>query len=116
LLGVSGIRATCAALLERPGAAGPACGWIFLFHRIQREIGSLAAALGGLDALVFTGGIGEHAVSIREQVCSGASWLGIALDPAANNKGGPRVSKETVLCSAWTIPTNEVNDAGTPGA
>jgi acetate kinase len=106
LLGVSGISSDMRALLESPEPRARLAVDLFVY-RIQREIGSLAAALGGLDALVFTGGIGEHAVSIREQVCSGASWLGIELDPAANNKGGPRISKESSSASAWTIPTNE---------
>ena len=57
-------------------------------YRIGRELGSLAAALGGLDAVVFTGGIGERAVAIRERVCRDAGWLGIELDPVAN--GEPR--------------------------
>ena len=61
-------------------------------YRIGREIGSLAAALGGLDALVFTGGIGANAVAIREQVCRDAAWLGVELDPAANAARGPRIS------------------------
>jgi acetate kinase len=60
-----------------------------------------------LDALVFTGGIGEHAVAIRERVCREASWIGIELDPAANSAGGPRISKDGSHASAWTIPTNE---------
>ena len=61
-------------------------------YRIGRELGSLAAALGGLDALVFTAGIGEHAPEIRARVCRDAGWLGIELDEAANSAGGPRIS------------------------
>ena len=61
-------------------------------YRIGRELGSLAAALGGLDALVFTAGIGEHAAAIRERVCRDAAWLGVELDAAANRAGGPRIS------------------------
>jgi acetate kinase len=79
---------------------------IFLY-RIRREIGSLAAALGGLDALVFTAGIGENATAIRERVCRDAAWLGLALDPAANAAGGPRISAPDSGVSAWVIPTDE---------
>jgi acetate kinase len=76
-------------------------------YRIGRELGSLAAAIGGLDALVFTGGIGEHAAVVRERVCRGAGWLGVELDATANNGGGPRISTESSPVSVWTIPTNE---------
>jgi acetate kinase len=76
-------------------------------YRIGRELGSLAAALGGLDALVFTGGIGEHAVEIRAGVCRDARWLGIMLDEAANDAAGPRISLPDSAVSAWVIPTNE---------
>ena len=65
------------------------------------------AALGGLDALVFTGGIGENAVSIRARVCRDASWLGLELDEEANANGGPCISREGSRVSAWVIPTNE---------
>jgi acetate kinase len=76
-------------------------------YRIGRELGSLAAAIGGLDALVFTGGIGEHAPLIREQVCRNADWLGVELDVEANRSEGPRISAESSCVSVWTIPTNE---------
>ncbi|MCM2320494.1 MAG: hypothetical protein NDI93_14390 [Pseudomonas sp.] len=76
-------------------------------YRIGREIGSLAAALGGLDTLVFTAGIGEHAVAIRERVCHAAAWLGLQIDAAANADGGPRISAPSSPVSAWVIPTNE---------
>src|SRR6266568_294617 len=76
-------------------------------YRIGRELGSLAAALGGLDALVFTGGIGEHAAEIRARVCRAARWLGVRLDDAANAAGGPRISAFGSPVSAWVVPTNE---------
>jgi acetate kinase len=76
-------------------------------YRIGRELGSLAAALGGLDALVFTAGIGENAAAIRERVCEGAAWLGVTLDRAANASGGPRISAEKSRVAAWVIPTDE---------
>jgi acetate kinase len=106
LLGVSGISSDMRALLESKDPRAGLAVDLFVY-RIQRELGSLAAALGGLDALVFTGGIGEHAASIRERVCRRASWLGIELDSTANNAGGPRISKEGSPVSAWTIPTDE---------
>ena len=61
-------------------------------YRIGRELGSLAAALGGLDAIVFTAGIGEHTPLVRERVCRQAAWLGVELDADANAAGGPRIS------------------------
>jgi acetate kinase len=67
----------------------------------------MAAALDGLDALVFTGGIGEHAVAIRERVCRDAAWLGVEVDPNANEGGGPRISPEKARVSVWVIPTDE---------
>ena len=106
LLGVSGISSDMRALLaSREPHARLA---IDLYcYRIGREIGSLAAALGGLDALVFTGGIGANAVAIRERVCRDAAWLGVELDPAANAARGPRISTPGAQASAWSIPTNE---------
>lgn len=106
LLGVSGVSSDMRGLLESPDPRARLAVDLFVY-RIGRELGSLSAAIGGLDALVFTGGIGEHAVMIRERVCREASWLGIELDLAANNAGGPRISKEGSPASAWTIPTNE---------
>jgi acetate kinase len=76
-------------------------------YRIGREIGSLAAALGGLDALVFTAGIGENAAPIRAGVCRRAAWLGVELDGAANAVHGPRISTTTSRVSAWVLPTDE---------
>jgi acetate kinase len=76
-------------------------------YRIGRELGSLAAALGGLDALVFTAGIGENAAPIRERVVQGAAWLGITLDSAANAAGGPRISTPSSRVHAYVVPTNE---------
>ena len=76
-------------------------------YRIGRELGSLAAALGGLDAIVFTGGIGENSAAIRERVCRDAAWLGVALDASANLSGGPRISTGASATAAWVVPTNE---------
>ena len=70
-------------------------------------MGSLAAALGGLDAIVFTAGIGEHSRSVRERVCRDAAWLGVTLDADANARNGPRISTSASRVSAWVIPTDE---------
>ena len=67
----------------------------------------MAAALGGIDALVFTAGIGEHAAEIRARVCRDAAWLGVSLDEAANGAGGPRISTSRSSVSAWVVPTDE---------
>ncbi|MBC7821486.1 MAG: acetate/propionate family kinase, partial [Planctomycetaceae bacterium] len=108
LLGVSGISSDMRTLLEREATDTRAAEAIELFvYRISREIGSLAAALGGLDALVFTGGIGEHAPSIRARICRAANWLGLDFDEASNEQGSPRISCSTSRISAWVIPTNE---------
>jgi len=76
-------------------------------YRIARELGSLAAALGGLDALVFTGGIGEHAAPIRAAIVRGASWLGLALDDDANAAGKRRITSDTSRVPAYVVPTDE---------
>jgi len=106
LLGVSGVSSDMRALLESSDARAKLAVDLFVY-RVGRELGSLAAALGGLDALVFTGGIGEHAKPIRERVCRDAGWLGIEFDPAANDASGPRISTASSPAAAWVIPTNE---------
>ncbi len=79
----------------------------YFCYRIARELGSLAAALGGLDALVFTGGIGEHAAPVREQVCARSAWLGIEIDPAANASDSRRLDRPGSRTAVWVLPTNE---------
>ncbi len=79
----------------------------YFVDQIGRSLGSLVAVLKGLDALVFTAGIGEHSAEIRARVCRDANWLGVALDDEANCRGGPRISKEGCSPSAWVIPTDE---------
>src|SRR5262252_8259825 len=91
LLGVSGISSDVRELLESKDPRAKLALDLYIY-RIGRELGSLAAALGGLDAIVFTAGIGENAVSIRERVCRDAAWLGVELDLAANTKGGPCIT------------------------
>jgi acetate kinase len=106
LLGLSGISNDMRELLA---SADPNAKLAvdYFTYRIARELGSLAAALGGLDALVFTGGIGEHAAAVREQVCALSAWLGIELDAAANAEHRSRISAPASRVTVWVLPTNE---------
>jgi acetate kinase len=108
LLGVSGISSDMRTLQESTAPAAKSAIDLFIY-RIGRELGSLTAALGGLDAIVFTAGIGEHSTSLRERVCRDASWLGVELDAGANAnaRGAARISTPGSRVSAWVIPTNE---------
>ncbi|HET9350078.1 MAG TPA: acetate/propionate family kinase [Burkholderiales bacterium] len=106
LLGVSGISSDMRVLLESAEPRAKLAVDLFVY-RVGRELGSLAAALGGLDAIVFTAGIGENAPQIRERVCRQAAWLGVELDAQANAKHGPRISSASSRVAAWVIPTNE---------
>lgn len=106
LLGVSGISSDMRALEAStdPHAAEA----IDLYaYRIGRELGSLAAALGGLDGIVFTAGIGENSVSLRERVCRDAAWLGVALDASANAAGSTCISTKASRVAAFVVPTDE---------
>ncbi len=106
LLGVSGISNDMRELLASDDPRAVEAIDLFVYH-IAKQAAALAAVLEGLDALVFTAGIGEHAPEIRERVCRRAAWLGIELDPEANRRGGPRISTERSRVGAWVIPTNE---------
>lgn len=106
LLGVSGISSDMRALLASDDPRAKLAVDLYIY-RIGRELGSLAAALNGLDAIVFTAGIGENAAVLRERICRDAAWLGVELDSAANATGGPRISTATSPVSAWVVPTNE---------
>ena len=106
LLGVSGISSDMRELLQSDHPHAREAIELFCY-RIGRELGSLSAALGGLDAVVFTAGIGEHAAPIRERVCRDASWLGLALDTTANARNGPRISGADSRIAAWVIATDE---------
>src|SRR5947209_5897147 len=106
LLGISGISNDMRDLVGRDEPAAKLAVDYFVF-RAAKEIGALAAALGGLDALVFTAGIGENSPEIRKRVCQASAWLGIELDEAANAGIGPRISTTKSRTSAWVIPTNE---------
>jgi acetate kinase len=108
LLGVSGISPDMRALRSsREPEAAEAVG--LFVYRVVREIGSMAAALGGVDGIVFTGGIGENDVQTREDVARACRWLGLELDEAANRAGGGarRISLEGSPTAAWVVPTDE---------
>ena len=106
LLGVSGISNDVRELASSDDPHAAEAIELFVY-RIGRELGSLAAAMGGLDALVFTAGIGEHSVMIRDRVCRQAAWLGLQFDEGANAAGGPRISLPNSPVSAWVMPTDE---------
>jgi acetate kinase len=106
LLGVSGISSDMRALLASPDPRAKLAIDLYIY-RIGRELGSLVAALGGLDAVVFTAGIGENAPVIRERACRAAAWLGLELDVAANERGGPSISQGGSRVAAWVLSTNE---------
>jgi len=79
----------------------------YFVYRAAKEIGALAAALGGLDALVFTAGIGENSPEIRQRICQASAWLGIELNEEANAGRATRISNAESKVSVWVIPTNE---------
>jgi acetate kinase len=106
LLGVSGVSNDMRELLASPDPRAAEAVDLFVY-RVGRELGSLAAALGGLDALVFTGGIGENAAPIRARIIRDARWVGLELDEAANANGGPRISSAASRVPAWVLATNE---------
>ena len=106
LLGVSGISSDMRTL-EASDAPGAKAAIDLYAYRIGRELGSLAAALGGLDAIVFTAGIGENSAKLRERVCRDAAWLGVELDVDANRRRAERISTERSRTAAFVIPTNE---------
>lgn len=106
LLGISGLSSDMRDLV---GSAEPDARLAvdYFVHRAVKEIGALAAVLGGVDALVFTAGIGENSAEIRARICEASGWLGLALDPGANARGGPRISAAGSRVSAWVVPTDE---------
>lgn len=106
LLGVSGLSSDMRTLLASRDSRAIEAVKVFV-DAVNRQIGAMAATLGGLDALVFTAGIGEHAAPVRETVCRNAAWLGIELDASANRGHGPRISTPGSRVSAWVIPTDE---------
>ena len=106
LLGVSGISGDMRTLLASDDRRAAEAVDLFAF-RIARETGALAVTLGGLDGLVFTAGIGEHAPEVRRRACQHLHWLGVDIDAVANAQGGPQISSDESRVSVWVIPTDE---------
>jgi acetate kinase len=106
LLGISGISNDMRDLIgsSEPGAR---LAVDYFVYRAAKEIGALAAVLGGIDGMVFTAGIGENSPEIRARICESSAWLGIDLDREQNARRGPRISRTDSRVSAWVIPTNE---------
>jgi len=106
LLGVSGISADMRTLEASTDPRAREAIAMFV-HRITRELGSLAAELGGLDVLVFTAGIGEHDPTVRAQVCESARWLGVEIDDAANQANAARIDGTGSRVQVHVLPTDE---------
>lgn len=106
LLGLSGVSNDMRMLLESRAPRAQLAVDYFV-HRVAREIGALVAVLGGLDALVFTAGIGENSAEIRARIVNACDWLGMTLAADANQRGGPRITAAGCAVSAWVVPTNE---------
>jgi acetate kinase len=106
LQGVSGISSDMRTLRQSSDPAAAEAIALFVY-RIVREIGSMAAALGGLDGLVFTAGIGEHDAATRSEVAAGCRWLGLTLDEERNKRGETRIHAEGSRLTAWVVPTDE---------
>ncbi len=106
ILGISGISNDLRDLLksQEPRAIEAID---YFVYRIGQELGALTASLGGLDALVFTAGIGENSPEIRRRVCQNAAWLGMALDEEANKAGRHTISRPGTSPEVWVIPTEE---------
>jgi acetate kinase len=108
LLGVSGSTPDMKTLLENESKDPNAALAIDVFcHGLRKSIAALAAVLGGLDTLVFTGGIGEHAAPVRERTCRGLAFLGIAVDAPANDRHAPVISPSGSACTVRVVPTDE---------
>jgi acetate kinase len=106
LLGVSGISSDMRALRASSDPAAREAIALFVY-RIVREVGSLVAALGGLDAIVFAGGIGENDAKTRAEVVQECQWLGVALDPEQNARGVGLISSAASQIAVWVVPTDE---------
>jgi acetate kinase len=106
LLGISGISNDMRDLVGRAEPEARLAVDYFVY-RAAKEIGALAAVLGGVDALIFTAGIGENSAEIRRRICEASAWLGVAIDQERNVAGSPRITAEGSKVSAWVIPTNE---------
>ena len=106
LLGISGISNDMRDLLGRSEPEALLAVDYFVY-RTAKEIGALTAVLGGIDALVFTAGIGENSSEIRRRICEASAWLGMELDTRANASVASRITTPQSKVSAWVVPTNE---------
>jgi acetate kinase len=106
MLGLSGVSSDFRELLASPEPRARFALAVF-YDRVTREIGSLAAALGGLDAIVFTAGIGENAAAVRNAICRGCGWLGLELDEVANREHRTRISSPASRVAAYVLNTDE---------
>jgi len=106
LLGISGLSNDMRDLLGNTAPEAQLAVEYFVY-RAAKEIGALAAVLRGVDALIFTAGIGENSPEIRRRICEACSWLGVQLDPEANAAGSARISSDESRISVWIVPTNE---------
>jgi acetate kinase len=107
--GLLGISGTSNDMRDLVGSDDPAARLAvdYFVYQATKQIGALAGALGGLDGLVFTAGIGENSAEIRRRIGESCAWLGVEIDPGANARKGPRISSAPSRVSAWVIPTNE---------
>lgn len=106
LLGLSGGKSDMRNLMLDPSADSAFAIEHFCYWSL-RHAGSLIAAMEGLDAIAFTGGIGENAVGVRARLCRGLEWLGLRMDPDANHRKGARLHAETSKIAAWIVPAQE---------
>jgi acetate kinase len=106
LLGLSGLSNDMRTL-EAAGTPEAAQAIDYFVFRCQREVGAMAAALGGIDALIFCGGIGENSRLIRARICERLGWMGIELDPVRNAANGRVISSDLARTSVLVVPTNE---------
>ena len=106
LLGISGISNDAKKLLESKDPKAKEAIDLFCYRAV-REIGALFSVLGGIDMLVFTGGIGEHAVAVRDKVCKQLSWLGLTIDCHKNKRNALTITTPKSKVKAYVIPTNE---------
>src|SRR5690349_5417063 len=106
MLGLSGVSSDFRELLASDSPRARFAVELFC-NRVARHIGSLAAALGGLDGIVFTAGVGENAAPVRDAICRACAWLGLELDEAANREGKERISAAKSRVAAYVLKTDE---------
>jgi acetate kinase len=106
MLGVSGISADMRVLLASKSAKAADATDLFVFRAV-REAAALISSMGGLDAIVFTAGIGENSPEVRQRICERLAWLGLVLDPAANRENRPEIQATSSRVRVWALPTDE---------